>query len=433
MNRRRSENRHFGSRQYLSLLSDIWVQDLQLPAIRLKNSRSGSNEIQVKEKPCRILSTFVRKLTLGGLNGYSAGKRISKRKTPPSYAVPSCKGKIRFKYILKHPACNRPYNRSTYDSFPFVQIIGFRPCVSLKYRIGLQILQLFAQFVLRHRPISTEFLNFSGAPGLSRSESNARVYVLLNQAQNNGMMISRYEFACFKLAHPNLTRNSRAGFAGFFLNLAMMKISIQRRREAINNFIQYLAGCAVVTFVLRITACSYLDNQGSAVRVVQESPFISNESLALTETLSPAIAIETSRRTEPIVPTTLPSELPLTPICKNNINLDLIFPEKNRLWIQIGTWLNPVEPPADVGMIAFEPEISTVSKLAENRKENIFIIPAAVSDKSGVAIFGGGMNGGQSSSLNVSTDISLSSCEKYRNSLTVLRPSSDRRGAFSRL
>ena len=174
LNRRRSENRHFGSRQYLSLLSDIWVQDLQLPAIRLKNSRSGSNEIQVKEKPCRILSTFVRKLTLGGLNGYSAGKRISKRKTPPSYAVPSCKGKIRFKYILKHPACNRPYNRSTYDSFPFVQIIGFRPCVSLKYRIGLQILQLFAQFVLRHRPISTEFLNFSGAPGLSRSESNAR-------------------------------------------------------------------------------------------------------------------------------------------------------------------------------------------------------------------------------------------------------------------
>ena len=209
----------------------------------------------------------------------------------------------------------------------------------------------------------------------------------------------------------------------------VMKINTPKRREAINLFIQYLAGCAVITFVLRITACSYLESQGGHIGVLQDSPPISNESLATTKAVNPVI--ESSRRFEPNVPVVPPDTTP-TPACRNNIDLSVIFPTKKKLWIQIGTWLNPLEPPADVGMIAFEPEISTVSKLVENRKENVFIVPAAVSDKSGVAIFGGGINAGQSSSLNVSADVPLSSFEKYRNSLTVLRPSADRRGAFSR-
>ena len=188
-----------------------------------------------------------------------------------------------------------------------------------------------------------------------------------------------------------------------------MKINTPKRREAINLFIQYLAGCAVITFVLRITACSYLESHGGHIGVLQDSPPISNESLATTKAVNPVI--ESSRRFEPNVPVVPPDTTP-TPACRNNIDLSVIFPTKKKLWIQIGTWLNPVEPPADVGMIAFEPEISTVSKLVENRKENVFIVPAAMSDKSGVAIFGGEMNGGLSSSLNVSADVPLSSFEK---------------------
>ena len=160
-----------------------------------------------------------------------------------------------------------------------------------------------------------------------------------------------------------------------------------RRRDAVNNVMQYLAGCAVVTFVLRITACSYLQNHGQDV-TTQNRPEIVNRSLEL--------------QAKDSVPAVQPA---VQPTCKINMNLDLVFPEKSKLWIQIGTWLDPITPPDDVGMIAFEPELSTVTEVAPKRRDNIYFIPAAVSDNSGIAIFGGGMNGGQSSSLNVSLNV----------------------------
>ena len=129
------------------------------------------------------------------------------------------------------------------------------------------------------------------------------------------------------------------------------------RREWIGNFIQYLVGCILITVVIRWTACKYLE-----------------------ETTD-------KRRTDVG--------------CKSKIDVERIFPEKKKLWIQIGTYFNPISPPSDVGMIAFEAELRTVAKVAESRKENIFFIPAAVSDHAGVAVFGGGINAGQSSSLNV--------------------------------
>jgi hypothetical protein len=137
-----------------------------------------------------------------------------------------------------------------------------------------------------------------------------------------------------------------------------MKLS--RRQELIGKFIQYLVGCAFVTLVVRYTACKYLEDAGG-------------------------------RRSD---------TGPVTG-CKSKIDVERLFPDKKKLWIQIGTYFSPLSPPSDVGMIAFEAELSTVAKVAESRKENVYFIPAAVSDNTGVAVFGAGVNAGQSSSLNV--------------------------------
>jgi hypothetical protein len=133
-------------------------------------------------------------------------------------------------------------------------------------------------------------------------------------------------------------------------------MKLTRRQEFISKFIQYLVGCAFVTLLVRFTACKYLEDTGG-------------------------------RRSDTG--------------CKSKIDVEKLFPDKKKLWIQIGTYFNPLSPPSDVGMIAFEAELSTVAKVAESRKENVYFIPAAVSDNTGVAVFGTGVNVGQSSSLNV--------------------------------
>ena len=179
-----------------------------------------------------------------------------------------------------------------------------------------------------------------------------------------------------------------------------------RKRETANTVMQYFAGCAIVTFIWRFTACSISENRGQTVVgiLANANENGSTTSFPAVKSAAPAqtFLVENLPRTEQSIREPRGTEQSeQEPKCKININLDLVFPDKSKLWIQIGTWLNPITPPADTGMIAFEPELSTVTQLLPNRQENVYFIPAAVSEKSGIAIFGGGINAGQSSSLNV--------------------------------
>jgi hypothetical protein len=175
------------------------------------------------------------------------------------------------------------------------------------------------------------------------------------------------------------------------------------RRENIIKFVPFLAACAVITIALRLTSCSYGDiNQPLTdthnSRTLETERDVENAENAFAET---------SQTTKPLIHTSEIEQNETSPICKININLDDIFPKQTKIWIQIGTWLNPITPPPDVGMIGFEPEMATVSQLIPKRPENVYFVPAAVSNQGGIAVFGSEINSGQSSSLNVSANSRL--------------------------
>ncbi len=89
--------------------------------------------------------------------------------------------------------------------------------------------------------------------------------------------------------------------------------------------------------------------------------------------------------------------------CESRIDFEKIFPDKDKIWIQVGTWLNPLGAPNGVGIIGFEPEIKNVIEINKKNRKDLYMIPAALSNLSGVATFGSGINSGQSASLNVKT------------------------------
>ena len=172
------------------------------------------------------------------------------------------------------------------------------------------------------------------------------------------------------------------------------------RRENIIKFVPFLAACVVITIALRLTSCSYGD-------INQPLTDTHNSRTLETERDVENAFAETSQTTKPLIDESKIEQNETTPICKININLDDIFPKQTKIWIQIGTWLNPITPPPDVGMIGFEPEMATVSQLIPKRPENVYFVPAAVSNQGGIAVFGSGINLGQSSSLNVSANSRL--------------------------
>jgi hypothetical protein len=172
------------------------------------------------------------------------------------------------------------------------------------------------------------------------------------------------------------------------------------RRENIIKFVPFLAACVVITIALRLTSCSYGD-------INQPLTDTHNSRTLETERDVENAFAETSQTTKPLIDESKIEQNETSPICKININLDDIFPKQTKIWIQIGTWLNPITPPPDVGMIGFEPEMATVSQLMPNRPENVYFVPAAVSNQGGIAVFGSEINSGQSSSLNVSANSRL--------------------------
>jgi FkbM family methyltransferase len=86
--------------------------------------------------------------------------------------------------------------------------------------------------------------------------------------------------------------------------------------------------------------------------------------------------------------------------CKAQIGVDRVFPDKSKLWIQIGTHKDPLTPPDDVGMVGFEPDMNNLIELFSEKKANLYVVSAAVSDYNGIAVFGSGTNRAYSSSLN---------------------------------
>ena len=87
--------------------------------------------------------------------------------------------------------------------------------------------------------------------------------------------------------------------------------------------------------------------------------------------------------------------------CQSRIDVEKIFPDKKKVWLQVGTWLNPIEAPGDTGIVGFEPDFNTVAEVNKKKRKDLYMVPAAVSNISGIATFGSGINAGQSSSLNV--------------------------------
>ena len=167
---------------------------------------------------------------------------------------------------------------------------------------------------------------------------------------------------------------------------------VLRRRVAVSTILQYVAGFAVVHVALRYIESLKPSNLG-LISIARNVTGLSREM-----TYSSPLTLNS-----PFVSVKLPRDsVEDTPKCKFDIDMDLFFPDKSKLWIQIGTWLNPLSPPADTGIIGFEPELSTVTQLLAKRKDNVLIIPAAVSERAGFAIFGSELNLGQSSSLLVS-------------------------------
>ncbi len=185
-----------------------------------------------------------------------------------------------------------------------------------------------------------------------------------------------------------------------------MKFTSSRQREWINKFAQYLVGCIAVSLVIRFTACKLFDQPvGRSIfpsaELRSKLPSAEAVNLPSAEVVAEQRSILPSAEHQLKAPDTPSSDQRVEPGCKSKIDVERIFPDKKKLWIQIGTYFNPLTPPSDVGMIAFEAELSTVAKVAESRRENMYIIPAAVSDHAGVAVFRAGVNAGQTSSLNV--------------------------------
>lgn len=95
------------------------------------------------------------------------------------------------------------------------------------------------------------------------------------------------------------------------------------------------------------------------------------------------------------------------------LDINNVFQGQRKLWVQVGPHLNIMDVPSDVGLVAFEPEFRTAKILSQTPKENVIIIPAAVSNKGGVAVFGAGINEGKSSSLNVTAHFPLRRLLKF--------------------
>jgi hypothetical protein len=174
--------------------------------------------------------------------------------------------------------------------------------------------------------------------------------------------------------------------------------TMRNKRETVSKLVQFLAACAVITIALRLTYCSYGDSNRQAT-AARNSRIAANESTSTLHEREPPVGERPAKIEQ--------KEVDTQPTCKIKINLEDIFPKQTKIWIQIGTWLNPITPPPDVGMIGFEPEMATVSQLIPKRPENVYFVPAAVSNQGGIAVFGSGINSGQSSSLNVSANSRL--------------------------
>ncbi|KAL0485067.1 valine tRS [Acrasis kona] len=72
------------------------------------------------------------------------------------------------------------------------------------------------------------------------------------------------------------------------------------------------------------------------------------------------------------------------------------------IWINVGTHLDPVLPPADdksIMVIGFEPNLDLLERVRVNKYERLQVIPAAVANFHGVGSFRLSNNGGASSSL----------------------------------